>query len=334
MTISIQTSTGATETARRKTPARVAPILLAGTFSLLACSAFAAGCGKGHDPGRYTLEIQSGGQARQIVYFVPSSYDGAKKLPAVFDFHGSTSTGNEQLSRSEWERVAEREGLIAIAPQGLMPGAKPDTFSWNVPGVTKPGGPNDMAFIKDAIAAMKETVCLDEQKLYGTGYSGGGRLLSQFICNGNTDFAAAGFVVGLRAGYPRQEGDRWVPDTESCKPAKPLSFIAFAGREDKINPYDGGGQPYWQYGAEAALQRWVNLDGCTENPESVTDKTVTVRRWTCAGKARIAAYVISDAGHTWPASTALLQYQQVLGKISYAVNATDEMWSFFKQATP
>ena len=34
-----------------------------------------------------------------------------------------------------------------------------------------------------------------------SGYSGGGRMLSQYICNGFGDFAAAGFVMGLRAGY-------------------------------------------------------------------------------------------------------------------------------------
>ncbi|SIQ69969.1 polyhydroxybutyrate depolymerase [Rhizobium sp. RU35A] len=301
----------------------------------IAGTASAAGCGTPRDPGRAMMEIRSGDKVRQIAYFIPSGYDGSRKVPVVFDFHGSTSSANEQLDRSEWERVAEAQGFIAVAPQGLMPGQKPDTFSWNVPGVTAPGGPDDMAFIHDAIRAVEETFCVDDTKIFGTGYSGGGRVLSQYICNGTTDFAAAGFVVGLRAGYPKETAGTWAPDSETCKPARPLSLIAFAGRQDKINPFDGGGLPYWQYGAQAALQRWTELDGCKGEPTVTENGTVrTVRYENCAGKARIVSTVISDGGHTWPSSTALLRYQKQLGKISYAVNATDAIWRFFETAAP
>ena len=313
----------------------LAMILSGVGLSLAASSAMAAGCGVKPEPGRYDIEVMSGGKSRTLAYFVPSTYTGDAKVPAVFDFHGSTSTAHEQMARSEWERVAEREGFIAVAPQGLMAGAKPDTYAWNVPGVTKPGGPDDMAFIKDAIAAVSDKLCIDETRVFATGYSGGGRVVSQYICNGNTDFAAAGFIVGLRAGYPKEQDGKWQPDAATCTPKKPLPLIAFAGKDDKINPYDGGGLPYWQYGAEAALKRWVELNGCKSAPTTETDKTVTKTSYTgCEGNAKMVSYTIADGGHTWPSSTALLQYQSAVGKVSYSINATDEIWAFFKSVMP
>ena len=303
-------------------------------LGMVATGAMAAGCGTKPEPGRYDIEVMSGGKARVVSYFVPSTYKGDVKVPAVFDFHGSTSTAHEQLARSEWQRVAEREGFIAVAPQGLMAGAKPDTYAWNVPGVTKPGGPDDMAFIKDAIAAVSDKLCIDNTRTFATGYSGGGRVVSQYICNGNTDFAAAGFVVGLRAGYPKEEAGKWQPDAATCMPKKPLPLIAFAGKADKINPYEGGGLPYWQYGAEAALKRWVELDGC-KTPDTQTTGDITKSSYTgCDGNAKIVSYTIVDGGHTWPSSTALLQYQSAVGKVSYSINATDEIWAFFKSVVP
>lgn len=308
--------------------------LIGGLSALFfAPAAFAAGCGKTYEAGRNSLDISSRGQSRTLVYFVPSSYRGDSKVPVVLDFHGSTSTANEQMDRSEWERVAEREGFITVAPQGAVPGAKPGTFGWSIPGVSDGKGPDDIGFIRDAIKTISERFCIDDTKIYGTGYSGGARLLSQYICNGESGFAAAGFVVGLRAGYPREDNGQWHPDTATCAPKAPLSFIAFDGIKDAVNPYDGGGRPYWQYGAKAALDRWVQLNGC-DKPEVENKGQVTLTRYEgCNGGARIASYVIGDGGHTWPSSTALLRIQNLVGKVSYEVNATDEAWAFFKSTT-
>ncbi|MBB3948833.1 extracellular catalytic domain type 1 short-chain-length polyhydroxyalkanoate depolymerase [Aureimonas jatrophae] len=299
----------------------------------IATAAHARGCGTEQPAGRYAMDVASGGQTRTVAYYVPSSYDPSRPAPLVVDFHGSTSTAGEQLDRSEWERVAEREGFVVAAPQGLVAGAKPDTFSWSIPGVSKPGGPDDMTFIKDAIAAVKTKLCVDDARVYGTGFSGGGRVLSQFICDGNDAFAAAGFVVGLRAGYPKETDGRWAPDAATCKPARPIPIVTISGLRDKTNPFEGGGQPYWQYGAQAALDRWVELDRCTGEPAVAQTGAVTKTTYaSCAGASRITSFVIADAGHTWPSSTALLKIQQDVGPVSFDLAGTDEIWRFFQDA--
>ncbi|MBB4006530.1 alpha/beta hydrolase family esterase [Allorhizobium taibaishanense] len=295
-------------------------------------AAFAAGCGQPRDVGRYDMSLTSGGQERVFSYYIPSGYSGQAKLPVVFDFHGSDSNANEQLDRSEWERVAEREGFIAVAPQGSMPMKRPGYFAWNVPGVAK-GDADEEAYIRDVVKAVEENFCVDPAKMYATGYSGGGRMVSQFLCDGNTQFAAAGLVVGLRAGTPKAEGAGFVPDAATCKPAKPISLIAFAGLDDKINPIAGQGLPYWGYGADAALNRWAELDAC-QPPTVTTEGRVETKSFACGQGTRIVSYRLSGAGHTWPGSTASLKIQKVIGKVSFDFNATDLMWEFFSKAKP
>ncbi|MVA34307.1 polyhydroxybutyrate depolymerase [Agrobacterium vitis] len=303
-------------------------------LALSAGAASAAGCGQPRDPGRYTMTLTSGGHQRLFAYFIPSTYTAGTKVPVVFDLHGSNGTADEQLDRSEWERVAEREGFIAVGLQGATPAKREGYFGWNVPGVSK-GEVDDEAYIADAMRVVQDNFCVDPGRFYATGYSGGARMISQYLCDGHTDFAAAGLVVGLRAGYPKQQGEGWVPDTATCKPAKPISLIAFAGLEDKVNPVAGQGQPYWGYGADAALKRWVAMNGCQDAPDiGRTGPVETTRYSRCADNVRLVSYRIGNAGHTWPGSTALLKVQNLTGRVSFDLNATDLMWDFFSKSKP
>ncbi len=343
--------------------ARLIRILAIGLAIVAAAGATASastcgqGTGPGMEPGRHDFSILSNGEKRQGVYFVPPAYDGNTPLPVVFDFHGSNSNPHGQLERSGWDRLGERNGLLVVALQGSLNGELPGTHAWNVPGVTtRPGGLDEVGFIRDAIAMVKGRFCVDEERFYGSGYSGGGRMLSQFICNGSADFTAAGFVASLRAGYPQESDGKWGPDAASCSPARPMSIIAFAGLKDPANPYQGGGKAYWQYGGETALKRWAEMDGCKGGVKSRAGQTFTVNSYdVCKGGARIHSYVIDNWDHAWPrasmkaevlAASAVLtrkpggeqtpkaepavERKMPTGEVARTVDAAERMWDFFR----
>lgn len=282
----------------------------------------------------------SGSTQRTGVYFVPSSYDGQKKLPVVFDFHGSNSNAMGQMNRSGWDRVAERDGFITVALQGSLSGEAEGTRAWNVPGVTfRDGGLDEVSYIRDAIKTVSETLCVDEQRFYASGYSGGGRMLSQYLCNGNRDFAAAGFVASLRAGYPVEKDGAWMPDAATCAPARPISIIAFAGTRDPANPYQGGGKAYWRYNGETALKRWAEMDGCKGAVKSRATGGVTFNAYdVCQSGSRVYSYVIDGWDHAWPRSPLKAEVTQVsvdarrkpATETPRNVDATDTMWNFFQ----
>ncbi|GAA1326324.1 hypothetical protein GCM10009647_063410 [Streptomyces sanglieri] len=37
-------------------------------------------------------------------------------------------------------------------------------------------------------------------------------------------------------------------------------MVAFRCAADPVNPFDGGGRPYWGYGARTALASWAKPD--------------------------------------------------------------------------
>ena len=308
-------------------------------FGLSAFSASAAGCGTQLPPGRHPLTIESNGVTRHGIYFVPSAYDGKRKLPLVFDFHGSNSYPAGQLNRSHWDQVAEQEGAMVIALQGSLTGSIKGMHAWNVPGVKpikgiKAEGLDDVRFISDAVSYAKDTFCVDPNRIYATGYSGGGRMLSQYICSGSADFAAAGFVVSLRAGMPEREEDgQWRPQKASCQPARPISIIAFSGLKDNVNPFAGGGGSYWQYGGEVAVKRWAEIDKCKSKPIVEQGEQVGVTSYEgCAEGTRVTSYTIANSGHAWPSQHIHFAVSSEGEKKIREVDATSRMWSFFRNA--
>ena len=325
------------------------PMTVAAFFLGASSAASAAGCGQPLEPGRHEFSISSTDAVRSGVYFVPSSYTGRDKVPLVFDFHGSNSSPNGQMTRSSWDKVAEKEGFIVVALQGSLPGNFQNTYAWNVPLVTKvEGGLDEVGFISSALSQVKQDFCVDPSRIYASGYSGGGRMLSHYICSGHGEFAAAGFVHSLRAGAPVEVEGKWLPDPATCSPARPISIMAFAGEKDNANPYAGGGKPYWQYGFKTAIRRWSELAGCNGGAKLESAGGVTYGLYdTCKNGARIASYVFAEGTHAWPKpsatekvlaanadATAGLVKVAVANEPSFnpSVDPAQRMWEFFQKA--
>ena len=288
-------------------------------------------CDRALAQGRHSMTLKSGAHERTLLVYVPSGYDGKRRVPMVMDLHGSESNAAEQFDRGGWEAEAERQGVVAVAPQGLLVAGR--GFRWNVPGVTAGGDnpPNDIQFLADVIDHVGERLCIDKRRVYATGYSGGARMVAQFACDRAERVAAVGLVAGLRAGVPIKTAAGAEPDPSSCKPSRPVPVIAFTGLLDKVNPHAGGGAPYWQYGDLAAHKRWGELNGCEVGPESqrVTEKTQRVSYAACAENTQVQLYIAEGGGHAWPGSRALLAAPDILKPVPFDIEATPLMWRFF-----
>jgi polyhydroxybutyrate depolymerase len=307
--------------------------LAVAAFAAPAAAAPSAGCGQDVPSGRTTLTLASGGMQRVVVVHVPARFTGRRALPLVLNLHGSASTAEEQLDRSELVRTADRQGFIVASPQGILPAA-PAGFRWNVPGVTTtdPAAPDDERFLSDVIDHLQQDLCVDTQRVYGTGYSGGGRMISQYACDHADRLAAIAPVAGLRAGHPITTPDGPQPDPATCTPSRPVPVVAFAGTADPVNPYAGGGAPYWLYGIEAAQQRWAELNGCDVGPRTtrVEPHVFRVAFYRCDERAWVVLYRVVGGGHTWPGSRAFAA-QPELGPTTFEIDAAGWMWSFLRR---
>jgi polyhydroxybutyrate depolymerase len=77
------------------------------------------------------------------------------------------------------------------------------------------------------------------------------------------------------------------------------------------------------------MANWAGHNGCAADPvEEVVKGQATVRRWTgCKPGGVVALYVLGDGGHTWPGATV---GGNILGGVSKDVDASEVIWTFFK----
>jgi polyhydroxybutyrate depolymerase len=196
-------------------------------------------------PGTTAVELMVGGQPRSFTIHAPSTYTGTTAVPLVIDFHGLH------------EGALLHQGYVLAVPDGI-------DNAWNVgPCCTESRALDDVGFARAIVDHVRETACIDERRVYATGYSNGGGMSFKLGCDAADVFAA----IAPAAFDLLEEID--------CKPSRPLSVFIFRGTDDAIVPYAGGAStPPTLYtlpeihflGATKTFERWAQLNGCTDQP--------------------------------------------------------------------
>jgi polyhydroxybutyrate depolymerase len=272
----------------------------------------ASRCNRPRANGRTEATLSSGGVPRRFLVYVPSSYDGTERMPLVVALHGSLLTADAQLEMSDLEQTAGTGGFLVVAPQ-----AANEPPEWNIPGVPSftgevlEGAPDDIRFIGDLLDRLIKQFCVDDRRIYATGYSGGARFASQLACDLADRIAAIAPVAGIR--YP-----------DDCEATRPVPVIAFHGTADTQNPYEGGGPEYWGYGVQEAVGRWVHHNRCTSESVRPHAPAVTVQEWDkCASNSNVVLFAIDGGGHLWPKKGGGAESG------GEGVDASGELWKFF-----
>jgi len=257
--------------------------------------------------GRSEQAIDSGGVSRRSLLYVPRS-GGTGARPLVFTLHGSGGSPEDQLALSGLEALAEEHGFLVLAPEGV-------DRRWNVP--VDAAKPDDVRFISDAIDRAGALACIDRQRVFATGFSGGGRMVSQLACDLSGRIAAIAAVGGIRFPGP-------------CAAARPFPILAFHGTADDVNPYDGGGQPYWGTGVEPAVLGWAEHNACAVRNDAQFSPAVLAISYGGAGCGNeVVLYRIDGFGHTWPGS--LGTAPAAAGGVPSDISANQLLWSFFER---
>jgi polyhydroxybutyrate depolymerase len=205
--------------------------------------------------------ITIGSMTRRYIRHVPPGYDGKKPVPLLIDWHPLTQTGQYQRGASGYAAVADREGFIALYPDGI-------DNAWNIgPCCTQSRMVDDLGFAKAMVTKLESEGCIDPKRIYSAGYSMGGGMTHYLGCNAADIFAA----ISPAAFDLLEENE------EPCKPARPISVLAFRGTADPIVPYAGGESsppvaypldPIHFLGAEGTFKKWSMLNMCTGTPET------------------------------------------------------------------
>jgi polyhydroxybutyrate depolymerase len=264
--------------------------------------------------------IVSSGQKREYVLYVPPSYDRTKATPLVISMHGAGGWPVQQMNMTGWNRLADSERFIVVYPSGAD---GPGPRIWHVG--EEPDLAKDVRFIAELIDKLQASYNIDAKRIYANGFSNGGGMAFVLSCTLSDRIAAVG-LVGAAQTLPWN----W------CTDRRPVPAIVFHGTADPFAPYNGGTSPiapdamrFPNVGTWAA--KWAVRNRCAPAPiESAFAPDVTRREYTdCAAESTVLLYNVNGAGHQWFGGDAFPNW--FVGPTSRTVDATREMWAFFRE---
>jgi len=265
-------------------------------------------------------EIESLGQKRTYLLYVPETYKAETPTPLVISLHGYAEWPAHQMEISHWNKLADQYGFIVVYPSGS---GFPLRWQTNGQAGTPDEPMTDVVFISDLIDALEQEYNVDKTRIYANGLSNGGGMSYLLACKLADRITAIGSVSGAYI-YPLNE----------CTPSRPVPMIAFHGTSDPIVPYHGGPSSSFRLPFPAIpdwIQEWASRNGCDDRPaELPSSGEVSGITYThCYQNADVAFYTIQGGGHAWPGGEAMPEI--IVGHTTQDIDATEVMWEFFMQ---
>ena len=168
-------------------------------------------------PGTTIQYMSAGGDSGGYIQELPSRYTGRTAMPVVMDLHGYDVSAADMVKITRLGTYGNRDGFVTITPQVVRP------FPYWKTGSTS----KDVAFFRGVITRVESTLCVDQNRLFVTGYSNGAIMASVLACVDATQIAAIAPVSGIA-------------NPATCHPSRPVSVVAFHGTSDPLVPYTGG----------------------------------------------------------------------------------------------
>ena len=284
-------------------------------------------------PGASDQLFSAAGDAGAYVREIPPTDTGRTPLALVIDLHGYEEPASLQAELSGLGAYGATHGFVTVTPQVTDP-----VPMWQT-GPTS----DDVKFIGALLTHVEDTLCVDENRVFVTGYSNGAFLTSTIACVDADRVAAVAAVAGLE-------------NPKGCDPARRIPILAFHGTKDPFVSYTGGlgpaalgleapngsGQTIGQsLGKDSKLSggpsvpsivaAWAAREGCAPTPkvhEVASD--VTLIRYPCAGTTDVELYRVTGGGHAWPGSAISASIKSVVGYTTMAISADQIMWQFFE----
>ena len=248
---------------------------------------------------------------------VPSSEAGTK-LSLIIAYHGGGDAEEDFSQQDEFDQLGEQEKFIiayAIAESDRTP-SEGDWFL-NTAATSE----DDNHFTEAIVDELSKVYCVDEDKLYGIGYSLGSMYTYEIACQLNHRFAAVASFAGTMPVSP-----------ESCDLTGSMAVMHIHGKLDYIIDYDDDWD--WKEGEHEGvgtmsnipgmIDYWAELSNC-QNEDTHShlfggDDVEHIVHTDCDGGVRIEHYGMEAQEHTWP--------NQVDGTDTYRL-----MWNFLSDFT-
>ena len=264
--------------------------------------------------------------------------------PLVLVLHPHTGSADQVFGKTAynsgmavWLNVAEREGLVVIAPDGQRGSDK--QRGWNDCRADAPTNPDcdDVGFLTALIDHAIAQHRADPARVYAIGMSNGGAMAFRLAHEIGERIAAISVVAAL------------MPTKTKCAPPrKPIPVQLILGTADEITPYEGGEVGHRNLGMRGSaisaietVRIWRDLAGLPETGHSTSFTHLDPADPTRASKTtwgddpaglQVALITLEGAGHVEPSPTrrAPKMFTKMLGLQNGDVETAEEAWAFFR----
>jgi poly(3-hydroxybutyrate) depolymerase len=222
----------------------------------------------------HKLKITSGGSSREYIIDIPSDYDPTKPYRLIFSWHQAYGSANGNAVGQypanngpnfdaknyayfglHREAMAANQPAIFIAPQGI------GNFPWDYN--------RDVALFDNLLALVTKNLCIDESRVFTTGFSFGAMMSYALSITRQTK---------LRAAVTMAAADYNLPGEPTDSNAAPIAYLGFTGMSDDrcpwINPANTN-----QGGKACALTHAKDND--CKIPGNITTAKVGSKNYTC-----------------------------------------------------
>eukprot|EP01051_Picozoa_sp_SAG22_P015322 SAG22_NODE_1983_length_3206_cov_3.243000_2_plen_277_part_00 len=142
---------------------------------------------------------------------------------------------------------------------------------------------DDLLFLRLMLEWLEENLCIDEDNVFGTGFSNGGMMANRAGCQASEIFTAVAPVAGnIRTGN----------GFDACTPTRPVTWLSFCGSLDSVCNTTF---------AETAAT-WSRVNGCIgAATQTFRSATTECRAWHDCNSGTFVEYCLIDGlGHEWP----------------------------------
>jgi len=195
-----------------------------------------AGCGSAPTVQSGRLNIDVAGTTREYILALPQNYDETHPYRLIFGWHWRG--GNAQAVANDFYglQALAKGSAIFVSPEGIDSG-------W-----ANTGG-RDIAFLDAMLARFEGQLCIDQSRIFSTGWSYGGMMSLAIGCARADVFRAIAPMSG--ALYSGCE------DSDAS-----IAFLGFHGTADDVVPIANG---------RTARDTFVERNGCQPEAAAVRD---------------------------------------------------------------
>jgi polyhydroxybutyrate depolymerase len=273
------------------------------------------------------------GKSRWYLLSTPPPPDGSKPSSLIFDFHGLAEGAQLEAVTSQLGSLGQKDGFMTAFPEGTG-----NPLAWDTSA--GPAHNDDLDFVTEMLNQIEADECVDETRVYATGYSDGAFMTSLLACEMSDRIAAFAPVSGVQLPSP-------------CPATRRIPILAFHGTADPILYFNGGvgtavlkhalagGPPSTAKippanlngpGYPAAVAAWAKRDGCGADPVNTrVGAEVIWRVYRCPASVSVEFYIVVGGGHTWPGSAFTAKIASITGPTTFEINASKLIWSFLER---